>query len=194
MNLHLRRALVATTVVGSLVVGVWSIQVAAALTVAAAPPPAPPVSINTIKDDLAAEQARSAALQEQLDELLGVSQSLSTILASTADQVSTDGLSAEQLRKRLTLAQKKLASVSQLLSAAYSRLSILQAAMDVAAADPAPSGDSSSSAAPQAEPPAAPPAAPPAEPQAVPPTAPTAAPGTAPTPAPTREPRSDDGD
>ena len=187
MNLRLRRTLVAAGVIASLVVGVASIEVAAGLTAAAAPPPAPPVSISSLKQDLAAEQARSASLQDQLNELLGVSDSLSAILNSTADQVSTDGLSAEQLRQRLSLAQKKLASVSQLLADAQARLAATQAA---AAAGPAAEEDGASSSAPPAAPPAEPAAAPPAAIPVAPPAAPTA--GPVPTPAPTREPHDDD--
>ena len=185
MNLRLRRTLVAVGVVASLMVGVASIEVAAGLTAAAAPPTAPPVSISSLKQDLAAEQARSASLQEQLDQLLGVSDNLSAILDSTADQVSTDGLSAEQLRQRLAVAQKKLASVSQLLADAQARLAATQAAAAAAVASSAPQAT-----APPAEPAAAPPAAPPAVLPAAPPAVPTA--GPAPTPAPTREPRHDD--
>jgi hypothetical protein len=132
MRLRVRRIFVILGVIVSLVVGVLSIQIAAALTAAAAPPPAPPVSIGTLKTELAAEQARSAALQQQLQELLSVSDTLSQALNTTSDQVSTDGLSADQLRQRLQQAQTKLSTVTALLNAAQAKLASMQAAINSA--------------------------------------------------------------
>jgi hypothetical protein len=126
VNLHIRRAFVVAGVAVSLIVGVVSIEVASSLAAAAAPPPAPPVSITTLKSELAAEQGRSASLQQQLDELKGVADSLSEALSSTSDQVSTDGLSADQLRARLIKAQQKLATVTALLATAQARLAAMQ--------------------------------------------------------------------
>jgi hypothetical protein len=62
----MRRGAVIAGVIASLLVGVLSIQVAADLTAAAAPPPAPPVSLDTLKRQLAAEQDRASGLQQQL--------------------------------------------------------------------------------------------------------------------------------
>lgn len=126
MKLRLRRTLVAFGVVASVIAGIASIQVAGSLAAAAAPPTAPPISMATLKGQLEAEQTRSAALQEQLNALLDVSNSLSAALDSTSDQVSTDGLTADQLRQRLVAAQNKLASITALLEAAQKRLASLQ--------------------------------------------------------------------
>jgi hypothetical protein len=125
MNSRTRRTLVTVGVALSLVVGLASIQVAAALTAAAAPPPAPPISLDTLKTALAAEQARGADLQAQLDELNGLTASLSAALKDTSSQVGTEGLTAKQLAARLKTAQGKLAAVQALLAKAKAQLAAL---------------------------------------------------------------------
>lgn len=126
--LPIRRALVVAGVVMSLVIGVASIRVAAALAQAAAPPPAPPVSIESLKDALAAEQGRGEALQQQLDELTQLTSALSDALSGAKDQVKTEGLTAQELAKRLQAAQAKLAQLKVLLAQAEARLAALKAA------------------------------------------------------------------
>lgn len=121
-DLRVRRVLVVGGVVLALAVGVASIGAAAAMTAAAAPPPAPPVSIESLRQALAAEQERGAALQAQLDELDGLTASLSDALAGTKDRVTTDNKSATALAKQLKSAQAKLAEVKALLAKARSRL------------------------------------------------------------------------
>jgi hypothetical protein len=128
MILRVRRALVIGGVIASLVLGLFSIRIAAQLAAAAAPPPAPPVSIEDLQRQLAAEQARAATLESDLDELLGLSGDLTLALSKTEDQVSADGLTAKQLRDRLKAAEAKLASVSSLLRKARARLAALQQA------------------------------------------------------------------
>jgi hypothetical protein len=130
MILHVRRSLVIGGVIVSLVLGLVSIRVAAQLAAAAAPPPAPPVSIEELQRQLWAEQARAAALEADLDELLGLSGDLTLALSKTGDQVSADGLTAKQLRERLQAAEAKLASVSSLLKKARARLAALQHAAE----------------------------------------------------------------
>jgi hypothetical protein len=129
MKLRLRRAFVIAGVAISLLVGLASIQVAAVLTAAAAPPPAPPVSLDTLKSALADEQARGVELQAQLAELNDLTARLSTALADTKDQVSTDGLSANELSARLTAAQGKLTDLKDLLLKAQARLRSLGVAI-----------------------------------------------------------------
>jgi hypothetical protein len=114
----------------SLAVGVVSIRVASDLAAAAAPPPAPPVSLADLQADLAAEHAREADLQAQLDELLGVTAQLSAALDATGDQVSLDGLTADQLRDRLAAAEAKLARITELLRQAQKRLAELRDVQD----------------------------------------------------------------
>jgi hypothetical protein len=122
---RLRRGVVILGVVASLMFGVASIQVAADLAAAAAPPPAPPVSMDTLKGQLADEQARAASLQGQLEDLLGATGQLTAAIDSTETQVSDDGLTAAQLRDRLKAAQTKLNSVNSLLKKAQARLAAL---------------------------------------------------------------------
>ncbi len=132
MTLRVRRLAVTLGVAASLLLGVLSIQFAAMLTAAAAPPPAPPVSLETIRQELAAERERSSLLEAQLDELMATTDGLTAALAATEEQVSIDGLSAEQLRARLTAANDQLASVTKLLAAAQARLAALNAASGTA--------------------------------------------------------------
>src|SRR6476659_6012917 len=127
MSHRMRRILVTLGVIVSLVLGVVSIQVAAALTAAAAPPPAPPISMTELQARLTAEQARAESLQPQLDELLGVTTQLTEAIQATGDQVSTDGLTATELRTRLKVAQDQLARVNKLLKDANKRLAALGA-------------------------------------------------------------------
>lgn len=141
MNRRIRRGAVIAGVIGSLVFGLVSIQVAAQLTAAAAPPPAPPISMDTLKAQLAAEQARATSLQQQLEDLLGVTSQLTAALDSTTSQVSDDGLTADQLRARLKAAEDKLNAVNQLLKKAQARLAALgQSISGVPARTAAPAG------------------------------------------------------
>ena len=87
MNRRVRRGLVMLAVAVSLVGGAMSIRVAADLAAAAAPPPAPPVSMSSLKAQLQAEQERAASLQQQLDELLGVTGELTAALDATEARV-----------------------------------------------------------------------------------------------------------
>jgi len=129
MKQLLRRVLVTIGVVASIVAGAASIQLAAMYTAAAAPPPAPPVSIESLRSQLTAEQERSAALQGQLDDLVDLTGQLSGVVDTTQSQVSTDGLTAAQLRARLGAAQAKLAAVTTLLKQEHARLAALQKAL-----------------------------------------------------------------
>jgi len=122
VNRRARRAIVTCGVVASLVAGAVSIQLAAEMTAAAAPPPAPPVSLDSLRNSLAAEQARGAALQGQLDDLLAVTDELKAALTSTEGEVTVDGLTAKQLRARLKAADAKLKTVNRLLKEAQRRL------------------------------------------------------------------------
>ena len=128
MDRGIRRTVVIAGVIASLLLGIVSIRFAADMTAAAAPPPAPPVSLGSLKSALDAEQARGAALRTQLDELLSVTEQLTAALAATEGEVKTDGLTAKQLRARLKAADAKLKSVNRLLKEAQRRLVALGAA------------------------------------------------------------------
>ena len=122
INRRIRRTVVVAGVLASLALGVVSIRFAADMTAAAAPPPAPPVSLDSLKTALAAEQARGASLQGQLDELLAVTDELTAALTSTEGEVKVDGLTAKELRARLKAADAKLKTVNKLLKEAQRRL------------------------------------------------------------------------
>lgn len=117
-----RRTLVVSGVIASLLVGFTSIRVAADMTSAAAPPSAPPVSLDSLKSALAAEQARGAALQAELDAVTSVTDQLTAALTSTAGEVTVDGLTATELRARLKAADARLTLVNRLLKEAQRRL------------------------------------------------------------------------
>lgn len=128
MSRRLRRLLVVIGVAVSLVAGMVSIRIAADLAIAAAPPPAPPVSMQALQAALQAEQARAAALQDQLDDLLGATDELSTAIDSTDVRLTADGQSAKDLKARLKAAQARLALLTKLLKVASARLTALGAA------------------------------------------------------------------
>jgi hypothetical protein len=128
VNIRIRRSLVVGGVIGSLVLGVVSIRVAARLAEAAGPPPAPPISMADLTARLQEEEGRAAALQAQLDDLIGVTDQLRAALSGTATQVSLDGLTADELRARLQEAESTLATVTALLADAQARLARLAAA------------------------------------------------------------------
>lgn len=127
MKPRIRRTFVISGVVASLLAGAISIRFAADMTAAAAPPPAPPISMEALRSSLEAEQARGAALQAQLDDLLLVTSELTTALSSTEGEVTNDGLTATQLRERLKAADGKLKTVNRLLKEAQRRLIALGA-------------------------------------------------------------------
>lgn len=127
MSRRLRRLLVVAGVAICLVAGLVSIRIAADLAIAAAPPPAPPVSMQALQAALQAEQARAAALQGQLDDLLGATDELSTAIDSTDVRLTADGQSAKDLRARLKAAQARLALLTKLLKVASARLTALGA-------------------------------------------------------------------
>jgi hypothetical protein len=128
MTGRIRRGIVVSGVIASLLLGLFSIRVAADLAAAAAPPPAPPISLQALKDQLVAEQDRAASLQQQLEDLLGVTDQLTTALDSTKSQVKDDGSTAAELKDRLKAAKSKLALVNGLLEKAKARLAALGAA------------------------------------------------------------------
>jgi hypothetical protein len=127
MSQRLRRLLVVFGVAISLLAGLVSIRVAADLAIAAAPPPAPPISMQALQAALEAEQARAASLQDQLDQLLGTTDQLSTAIATTDVRLAADGASAKELRARLKAAQARLALLTKLLKTASARLAALGA-------------------------------------------------------------------
>jgi len=126
MSPRTRRLFVSAFAALCIALGIVSIQAAARLTEAAAPPPAPPVSLERLRTQLADEQDRARYLEEELGRLITLTADLEAALATTDDQVATDGLTAEQLRVRLADAQARLAELTVLLDQAQARLRELE--------------------------------------------------------------------
>lgn len=115
---RIRRQLVLVGVIVSLVLAGTAVRAASLWTAQSAPLAQPPSSIQSIESALSSEQARSAALQGQLDALRTSSQDLVTALATANDRVTIDQATADTLRTSLAAAQKKLASLEAALKAA----------------------------------------------------------------------------
>jgi chromosome segregation ATPase len=111
-----RRALVALGVVASITVGVATVEAAAAWTAQSAPLQVAPESVDSLRARLAAEVARSAELQAQIDALHGHAGDLSTALTVATDRIATDAETAQALRDRLTAAKERLAALERLIA------------------------------------------------------------------------------
>lgn len=152
MTLTVRRLGVILGVAASLVVGAMSVRIAAELTAAAAPPTLPPVSIDVLREALAQEQARSAALEAQLGELTDLTNRLRAALGETGTQLETDQQTAEELRARLADAEARLATTMRALTAARARLAELERAAAGGAATSPGSGSAGAAGTPKPTP------------------------------------------
>lgn len=122
MNLALviRRNLVIVGVVSALVLGAATVRAAAVWTAASAPLEQPPAALSSMRDALAQEKERSAALEQQLADLTQASNDLAAALTAARTQVATDSQTADTLRASLAAAQQKLAKLEAALKAAQS--------------------------------------------------------------------------
>lgn len=116
--IRLRRPLVVLGVLLSLLTGAATIQAAAAWTAASSPLAAKPPSVESLQNALATEQARSAALQDQLDELSAGSADLTTALEVARDRIASDTAHATELQASLEAARAKLAALEKSISQA----------------------------------------------------------------------------
>jgi len=103
-----RRNLVVLGTVGSILLGAATIHAASLWTAASAPLTEAPTSLQALRDALAHEQARSAALQDQLDKLGSGSTDLQSALQAAQARIATDAQTADQLRQSLAAASDKL--------------------------------------------------------------------------------------
>lgn len=117
-TIHPRRALVLAGVALSLVLGAATIRAAATWASASAPLTDAPPTVAALNDALALEQARSAALREQLDQLVVGSADLSTALAAARDRIAADAGHADELRSALATAKDRLAALEKSIRAA----------------------------------------------------------------------------
>jgi chromosome segregation ATPase len=120
-SLRIRRSLTLLGAVAALLLGYAAIQAAAAWTADAAPLTVSPASARSIETRLADEQARSAALQAQLEDLTGNADDLAAALAAAQDQIKADDSHAAQLEKDLAAATKKLQDLQKSIKAAAAR-------------------------------------------------------------------------
>lgn len=110
-SMRLRRLITTVGVVGALLLGFGTIKAAAAWTAASAPLTIAPTSISSLQSQLETEQARSAALQEQLLSLASQSTDLTVALEAAQVRIVADADQASQLAKDLKTAKKKLAKL-----------------------------------------------------------------------------------
>jgi DNA repair exonuclease SbcCD ATPase subunit len=111
MPVRLRRPFVILGVVLTLLAGAATIRAAAAWTAASSPLVDKPPSVEALQASLAVEQARSADLQAQLDQLTAGSTDLAAALATARERILADAADAEQLRASLSAAKDKLATL-----------------------------------------------------------------------------------
>jgi chromosome segregation ATPase len=114
MTIHsprIRRLVTVFGVVAALLLGLGSIRAAAAWTAASAPLTVAPVSVTTLQDRLAVEQARSVDLRLQLQTLNTQSTELTAALEAAQAQINLDTDHATQLAKDLKAAKQKLAKL-----------------------------------------------------------------------------------
>jgi hypothetical protein len=130
---RLRRPLVVLGVLVSLLMGVASIRAAAAWTAAGAPLAVKPPSVESLRADLATEQARSIVLLAHLDELSSGSADLSAALGAARDRIAADAVQAKALQDSLVAAKAKLAALEKSIRAARARTAVSAAAAPRAA-------------------------------------------------------------
>jgi DNA repair exonuclease SbcCD ATPase subunit len=104
----------------SLALGAATIQAAAAWTAAASPLADKPPSVESLRASLEAAQARSSALQRQLDELNSGSAELTAALEAARERIASDATQAQELRSSLKAAKTKLAALERSIQLARS--------------------------------------------------------------------------
>ncbi len=110
IRLIFRRAAVVAAAGLSLTVGGIAVRAAAAWTAAEAPLNAAPLSVTTLAQQLADEQARSVALQKQLSSLTSQSGDLSAALKGARARAVADAREAKALQGRLAAARRTTAA------------------------------------------------------------------------------------
>ena len=121
LPLPARRLLIALAVVASLISAVATVEAAAAWTARSAPLGVAPESVDSLSARLAAESARSTALQDELDALRAHATDLSSALQTATDQIATDTTAAQALRGRLAAAKARLAALERVIASAKSQ-------------------------------------------------------------------------
>jgi hypothetical protein len=117
-SLYLRRLLTVVGVIAAMVLGLGSIRAAAAWTAASAPLAVAPVSVSTLQSQLADEQNRSTALQQQLDALESQSTDLAAALQAAHARIDGDASHAKDLATQLKAAKQRLAKLQASIASA----------------------------------------------------------------------------
>jgi peptidoglycan hydrolase CwlO-like protein len=115
---YLRRLLTTVGVIAALVIGFGSIRAASMWTAASAPLTVAPSSVSTLQSQLADEQNRSAALQQQLDALESQSTDLASALQAAHARIDVDASHAKNLATQLKTAKQRLAKLEATIMAA----------------------------------------------------------------------------
>lgn len=132
-KLVLRRIVVVVGVVLSLTVGALAVRAASDWTAASAPLAVEPISARTLTQRLVDEQARSAALESQLDALLQQSRDLTAALQAADDRAAADTKTAQDLQAKLVEAKAKLTALQKAAARQAAQLKAQQAAARAAA-------------------------------------------------------------
>jgi colicin import membrane protein len=118
MKIQLRRSLVVAAAGTSVVMGGFAVQTAAAWVHATAPGSGSTLTAADLQDQLAAEEARSTALQAQVDALLSQAGQFHAALGQASDQIASDVQQAAALRAELAVEEKRLAALKAAAKAA----------------------------------------------------------------------------
>ena len=126
-RLILRRAAVTMAVVGSLVLGAATIRAASQWTATEAPLAAPPVTVESLAAQLAAERGRTSDLAVRLDAMAVNTVELQAALDTANAQIQADTATAADLTDRIAAAKKKLAALNRKIAATARKAAAAQA-------------------------------------------------------------------
>jgi peptidoglycan hydrolase CwlO-like protein len=118
LKIQVRRSLIIAAAGSSVVMGGVAVQTAAAWVQSTIPANGPTLTAADLQDQLAAEEARSAALQAQVDALLAQAGQFHDALGQASDQIVGDVQQAAALRAELAAEQKRLAALKAAAKAA----------------------------------------------------------------------------
>jgi chromosome segregation ATPase len=107
-SLRIRRTMTLAGALAALILGFAAIQAAAAWTASAATLAASPASAKSIEMKLLEEQARSAALADQLTTITSQTDDMTAALTAAQERIVADGQHADKIAKDLAAATKKL--------------------------------------------------------------------------------------
>ena len=122
-----RRSVVAIGLLVTILAAVATMRGAALWAATSAVLDEPPVAVAELQRALADEQARSAGLTAELDQLEAAASRMADALAAAEGQMVEDQATADDLRASLEAAQVRLAKVEAALAAAKAKLAAFRA-------------------------------------------------------------------